>query len=257
MRVAVLDRDAAAASALAAELRGAGVEAISCSVDVSEPSSLVAAAAEVEKAYGSCHVLCAHVGFSGEGRFEEAGIDLWRKCYEIMALGAVATVQAFLPLMRASHGLRRIVLTSSASALAPGRFLGPYRAAKAAVTSIGETLDFELGPEGIGATVVFPSGMADGSLLKSGGPPPDSPAAKRASDPILRIIGQELNQDPSDLCPGEDAAEPVVEAVLHGRRYVITHGATVARLCTERQQLIDQALSELAERQYGARRPGP
>ncbi len=61
--------------------------------------------------------------------------------------------------MRKTASHRRIVITSSVAAIAPGRYQGPYRASKAAVTSLAETLDLELGPEGIGAIVAFLSGM--------------------------------------------------------------------------------------------------
>src|ERR1700722_3498750 len=85
---------------------------------------------------------------------------------QLMVTGTVATIQAFLPLMQRAEGLRRIVLTASVAAIAPGRFQGPYRAAKAAVVSIGETLDLELGPDGIGTTIVFPGGMLPPSILE-------------------------------------------------------------------------------------------
>ena len=85
-----------------------------------------------------------------------------------MVTGTVATIQAFLPLMQRTEGLRRIVLTSSVAALAPGRFQGPYRAAKAAVMSIGETLALELEAEGIGTTIAIPSGMLPPELIDLG-----------------------------------------------------------------------------------------
>jgi NAD(P)-dependent dehydrogenase (short-subunit alcohol dehydrogenase family) len=243
MRAAILDRDGEAAAALANELRSEGIEAISCVVDVGNHESLGAAAETVRGAFNACNVLCAHVGTGGQGRFEQTTISMWRQAFEVMVLGMVASVQAFLPLMLNTSGFRRIVLTSSVAALAPGRFQGPYRAAKAAVTSIGETLDLELGPQGIGATVIFPSGMADESLI-SGSLAEENARAqavrRRHEDPVWAAIGEELNRHPTDLIAGQDAAKPVVDAVIAGRRYVITHGRTVAGYSAERQRLLDQ-----------------
>jgi NAD(P)-dependent dehydrogenase (short-subunit alcohol dehydrogenase family) len=253
MRVAILDRDGDAAAVLADQLRAEGIEAISCVVDVGNHESLRVAAEAVRGAFNACNVLCAHVGTGGQGRFEQTTISMWREAYEVMAIGVVASVQAFLPLMLNTSGFRRIVLTSSVAALAPGRFQGPYRAAKAAVTSIGETLDLEFGPQGIGATVAFPSGMADGSLIA--GPLAEENARARAlrrrqEDPVWAAIGEELNRHSTDLIAGEDAAEAVVDAVVAGRRYVITHGRTVAAHSAERQRLLDEAFENLARREY-------
>jgi NAD(P)-dependent dehydrogenase (short-subunit alcohol dehydrogenase family) len=245
MRVAIVDVDGEAAAHLARELHGEGVEAIACTADVTDDSTLRNAAEQVRDAFGACNILCAHVGGGGQGRFDTSTIAEWRSAMELMVVGTVATVQAFLPLIRETTGLRRIVLTSSAAALAPGRFQGPYRAAKAAVTSLGETLDLELGPEGIGATIVFPSGMLVPELLEF---MRTSDVAADVMDPVVRAIAEEMAPEPSDLATGASAAEPVVDAVARGKRYVVTHGVTVGRVARARQDLLDQALADAARR---------
>ena len=83
-----------------------------------------------------------------------------------MVVGTVVTVQAFLPLMRATRGHRRIVLTSQPPRSREYDSRARIASAEAAVTSIGETLDLELGPEGIGTTIVFPSGMLSPEILE-------------------------------------------------------------------------------------------
>jgi NAD(P)-dependent dehydrogenase (short-subunit alcohol dehydrogenase family) len=247
MRVAILDIDGPAASRLAAEISDEGGDAIALEADVTSVDSLRAAAGQVESAFGACHVLCAHVGGGGQGRFDDLPLEAWRQAMELMVTGTVATVQAFLPLMRRTEGPRRIVLTSSVAALAPGRFQGPYRAAKAAVMSIGETLDLELSAEGIGTTVVFPSGML----------PPDLMELARGvigtrSDPdnIEMSIAHEMITDPSDLAEGDQAANPVVEALTTGRRFVVTHGRTAEATYQARHRLLTEAFAELAGRSY-------
>lgn len=245
MRVAIVDLDGAAAEHLAGDLRQEGVDAIACTADVTDESTLRDAADQVRDAFGACNVLCAHVGGGGQGRFETTTIAEWRSALELMLVGTVATVQAFLPLLRETTGHRRIVLTSSAAALAPGRFQGPYRAAKAAVTSLGETLDLELGPEGIGATIVFPSGMLVPELLEL---MRTTDLAADGIDPVVRAITEEMAPEASDIATGESAAAPVVDAVADGKRYVVTHGVTVGRAARARQELLDDALAEAANR---------
>jgi NAD(P)-dependent dehydrogenase (short-subunit alcohol dehydrogenase family) len=252
MQVAILDIDGGAASRLAAEISDEGGEAMAIEADITSVESLQSAAAKVESAFGACNVLCAHVGGGGQGRFEDLPLEAWRQAMDLMVTGTVATVQAFLPLMRRTDGLRRIVLTSSVAALAPGRFQGPYRAAKAAVMSIGETLDLELSPEGIGTTVVFPSGMLPPELMELArgvmGAPSDPGNIEMGN--IEMSITKEMITDPSDLAEGDQAANPVVEALTSGRRFVVTHGRTAEATYRARHDLLTEAFAELAGRSY-------
>jgi meso-butanediol dehydrogenase / (S,S)-butanediol dehydrogenase / diacetyl reductase len=250
MRVAILDVDEDAAETLAVELRTGGLDALACGADVTDEPSLQLAAEHVREAYGGCNVLCAHVGGGGQGRFETSALDEWRAALELMVVGTVATVQAFLPLMRATPGDRRIVLTASAAALAPGRFQGPYRAAKVAVASIGETLDLELGPEGIGTTIAFPSGMLSPDLLEL--VRSSDVMASDGLDPVVSSIAQEMAPEAIDIASGDEAAAAVVAAIETGRRYVVTHGVTVARVARARHDLLDEAFQEVARRQENA-----
>jgi NAD(P)-dependent dehydrogenase (short-subunit alcohol dehydrogenase family) len=251
MRVAVLDLDGEAARVLAEELRAAGTDAIACTVDVTRTDTIRAAAAAVRAAFGACNVLCAHVGGGGQGPFEELGEEHWLAAMQTMVVGTVATVQAFLPLMRDAEGFRRIVLTSSVAALAPGRYQGAYRAAKAAVTSIGETLELELGPEGIGTTVAFPSGMQPTEMLDTAravsGTTVDE-LTTMMNDPVVAVIAHEMARDLSDVETGDTAAQPIVDAVIAGKHYVITHGASFEHAYRERATRLDAAFTDLARR---------
>ncbi len=250
MNVAILDVDGDAASALALELRDQGRNALGLPVDVTSLDSLQTAAGEVTRVFGDCNILCAHVGGGGQGRFLDLPLEAWGQAMQLMVTGTVATIQTFLPLMQRAEGLRRIVLTASVAALAPGRFQGPYRAAKAAVVSIGETIDLELGPEGIGATIVFPGGMLPPSLLELARElsrlPPDP-----ESESLEMAIAAEMVTDPTDVDDGQAAAIPVLEAILDSRRYVITHGKTAETNYEDRHKLIEAAFAELAGRSYG------
>jgi NAD(P)-dependent dehydrogenase (short-subunit alcohol dehydrogenase family) len=245
LRVVAVDRDGTAAEQVARSLRSEGFDVISCAADVTDEDDLQRAAALVESTYGACNILCAHVGGGGQVRFEDTRIADWRVALELMVVGTVATVQTFLPLMRTTTGFRRIVLTSSAAALAPGRFQGPYRAAKAAVTTIGETLDLELGPEGIGTTIAFPSGMLAPELLELAR---SMDLDVEGIDPVVRAITEEMAPDATDIATGASAAVPIVDAVALGKRYVVTHGVTVSRATRSRQALLDEAFTDAARR---------
>ncbi|HKY91131.1 MAG TPA: SDR family NAD(P)-dependent oxidoreductase, partial [Nevskiaceae bacterium] len=70
-QLALLDIDAARAESQATTLRERGVAAIALGVDVANPASLKAAAAEVESRFGSCDVLCANVGVQQFGAVDK------------------------------------------------------------------------------------------------------------------------------------------------------------------------------------------
>jgi len=249
MRVAVLDLDGAAAEALADRLRSDGVDAVGIPVDVTDPETLVQAADRVRRELGACNVLAAHVGGEGQGHVLDIDFEAWRRALDLMVLGTVATVQAFVPLMRDTKGFRRILITSSVAALTPGRLQGPYRAAKAAVTSIGETLDLELGPEGIGTTIAFPSGMMPSDLVAfareaiARGPGSEDPPG----DNVQMSIAREMAPDPADIASPEAVASKVIAAVEQGRRYVVSHGVSAAPGAHERHVLLDRAFVDAAE----------
>jgi 2-hydroxycyclohexanecarboxyl-CoA dehydrogenase len=260
MRVAILDANELAAQSLAHELRVEGKEALSYKADLRDRDTLLSAAEQVRNSFGACNVLCAHAGGGGQLPFEMLTPDIWRDTFEFTVIGTVAVVQAFLPLMRQTNGLRRIVLTASVAALAPGVYQGAYRAAKAAVVSIGETLDLEFANEGIGTTIVFPSGMLPPAVLEARHDSNDEQAMEQLVIPdemqkIMVTLAAEMAPDPTDTVTGAAAAEPVVAAVIAGQRYVVTHGITVEQNYRKRQGLIDEAFANLAARHYlpGAR----
>jgi NAD(P)-dependent dehydrogenase (short-subunit alcohol dehydrogenase family) len=262
MAVAVLDLDLAAALAVAEEIRADGGQAMACGIDLENPSTLRAAASAVADAYGACNVLCAHAAAGVDVLVDDLWApDVWQRAMTGIVVGTIATVHAFLPLLRATTGPRRVVLTSSSVALAPGRFQGPYRAAKAAVTSLGESLDLELAPEGIGVTISFPAGMMAVAADAEGASGAER-AQQAAADALagldlppsvlarLASIGEEMAADPTDITTGEAAARTIVDAALSGRRYVLTHGRSVEQQYRARHAELDLALEELASRSY-------
>jgi NAD(P)-dependent dehydrogenase (short-subunit alcohol dehydrogenase family) len=174
MAVVVIDIDGPKADAAAATLRAAGVDALAIEANVAEPSSLEAAAAATEARFGQCHILCANVSVVQLKSLDDTSLDEWRWILDVNVLGTIATVNAFLPLMRRTpdsrsdegrsgpdsrRGTRRVMITSSVAALRRSSHQGAYSASKAALTSYGDTLCNELRDEGIGVSVLFPHGM--------------------------------------------------------------------------------------------------
>src|SRR6185295_8139791 len=125
MGVAALDIDGDAAQRVAEAI---GVEfavpVTSARVDIGDATSVTAAARHVEAALGGCDVCCANVGVQQFGAIEKLTDQEWEWVCNVNVLGTVRTVRAFLPLIRARRGWRRVVLTASSSVLAPAVRLG-------------------------------------------------------------------------------------------------------------------------------------
>ncbi len=129
-----------------------------------------------------------------------------------------------------------MAFTTSSSILDPASRLGAYQASKFAVWGLAETLRLELADDGIGISVIFPSGMITRHLETSEAAQPSHlrrPIAGEgdfdgmiASNPGMAAM----------LATPDDAAAGVIEAVLADEPYVITHGdlvdAVTARAAT-------------------------
>ena len=228
MRVAALDINADHAGRTADAVRASGVDALSTRVDVADPSSLADAAREVAATFGACNVLCANVGVQQFGALDVLTAEDWQWVLSVNVLGTVQTVNAFLPLLRASSGRRHIVLTSSVAALAPTPRQGAYVVSKFAVTGYGDVLRQELASEGIGVTIVFPAGMITTHLESSRAARPAALGESVLRDEDIEVVVATAAPQPEDVLSPEDAIGHLLPDLLANRPYVITHGSAGA-----------------------------
>jgi NAD(P)-dependent dehydrogenase (short-subunit alcohol dehydrogenase family) len=228
MAVVLADLDGERAEAEAATLAAAhGVEAVGMAVDVAEAASVEAAAAAVGSRFGRADLVVSNVGVQLFGAAERMTDDEWRWVLDVNVIGSMRVARAFLPLLRdAPHG--RLAFTTSSSVLDPASRLATYQASKFAVWGLAETLRVELAGDGIAVSVIFPSGMLSRHLETSEAAQPDH---------LRRPIGlaedfvamAESNPDMvAALATPDDAAAGVLERILAGERYVITHGDLTA-----------------------------
>jgi NAD(P)-dependent dehydrogenase (short-subunit alcohol dehydrogenase family) len=221
MHVVVADIDLANAQAVADELP----RATAFRVDVGDPESVGDLARAVGEVEGDVQVLCANVGVQEINALDRLSADDWRWIVGVNVLGTVNTVDAFLPLLRAASGMRRILLTSSTSGVFAAPRLGAYTASKYAVTGYGETLRLELAAEGIGVTLLLPGGMATTHLASSAAARPEGIGPSGTTDDDLVAVSQAMIQGPDDIATPEHASRHVVEALIEDRPYLVTHGA--------------------------------
>jgi meso-butanediol dehydrogenase/(S,S)-butanediol dehydrogenase/diacetyl reductase len=136
-RVAVLDRNADAATRVAASVKGIAVVA-----DVREPSEAIADAASQ---LGGLNALVNNAGLGSLKPLEDHTDKEWTRLLEVNLSGAFYCLRAAVPFMRAA-GEGVIVNVSSVSGSTPTRGEGPYSVAKAGLTALTQSAALELAP---------------------------------------------------------------------------------------------------------------
>jgi len=135
----------------------------------------------------------------------------WRDVFETNVFGLVAVTARAIPLMRANGGGVICNITSS-SILAPVPFLGAYRASKAAVGAIGESLQAEVAQFGIRVVEIMPGPIETDMLAAS-----DRPAAG-IDDALYHALAERMwtsRQGIRDAyTPPGEAARRIADAIL-------------------------------------------
>jgi NAD(P)-dependent dehydrogenase (short-subunit alcohol dehydrogenase family) len=130
-------------------------------VDLDKPQSIKAFADDIRAREGEIHGLVNNAAIAtnvgGKG-FDEIDLDLWDRVMRVNVRGTWLVTRALAPLF-AAGGQGRIVNIASDTALWGAPRLLAYVASKGAVISMTRSLARELGPRGIGVTVVAPGIM--------------------------------------------------------------------------------------------------
>ncbi len=136
----------------------------------------------------------------------------WRTLFETNVFGLIEVTRRAVPIMRANGGGVICNITSS-SVLAPVPFLGAYRASKAAVSTIGESLQAEVAQFGIRVVEVMPGPIETDMLAAS-----DRPAAAIEHEPY-RALAEKMwagrQTIRSQYTPAAEAARRIVDAVCN------------------------------------------
>ncbi len=159
-RIAILDRDGAAAESGAAALAAGGHAALGIACDVTDAEACRAAIEQVIATWGGVDVLVANAGISHRSLFESTDLAVIRKVVDVNLFGAVNVTAAALPSLIARRGA--IVAISSVAGFAPLVGRTGYAASKHALHGFFGSLRAELRPRGVLVTLVCPSFVDSG-----------------------------------------------------------------------------------------------
>ena len=149
-----------------------------------------------------------------DGRYlpvEESELAEWRRLFETNVFGLVETTRRAIPALRASGG-GVVCNVTSASLLFPMPFFAAYRASKAAVSAIGETLRAELAPFGIRVVEILP-GPIDTDMLAASKRVPEAAEFEAYKVLAERAHAGRLAVE-SDVASPEAAARRIADAIL-------------------------------------------
>jgi len=138
-------------------------------------------------------------------------VDFWRTILETNVVGLVAVTRAAIPKLRDAGGGVICNVTSS-SILAPVPYLGAYRASKAAVSALGESLQAEVAQFGIRVVEILPGPIVTDMLEAS-----DRPAGAIDYEHYRAQAEKmwESRQAIRDMyTPASEAARRIVDAIL-------------------------------------------
>jgi NAD(P)-dependent dehydrogenase (short-subunit alcohol dehydrogenase family) len=126
-------------------------------VDITDPKAVAAAHQIVSDRKIAVAGLINNAGSTVPCPVEHLPLSTLRQQLEVNLIGHVAMTQAFLPLLRRSHG--RVVNISSLAGKLPVPVMGSYTAAKHALEGLSGSLRLELAESGIHVAVVEPGNI--------------------------------------------------------------------------------------------------
>lgn len=136
-----------------------GDNVLTLELDVTRPGQAATAVAQAHAHFGRLDIVLNNAGYAMVGTIEEAGLEEVKAMYETNIFGALAVIQAALPLLR-KQGSGHILGTSSNLGHVTLPVVGYYASSKWAFEAIHESLAEEVAPFGIKVTIIEPGAYA-------------------------------------------------------------------------------------------------
>ena len=194
-------------------------------LDVTDRAGWVAAADEVERAFGRVHLLACNAGVGIRAGAAEATFKDWDWGLGVNLGGVINGITVMLPRMRAHGEGAQLLATCSSSGLVAGGGIGIYITAKFAVMGLMESLRDELAGANVGVSVFCP-GFVKSNLVESERMRPaalvneiakPSTVAPSANEEAMMRKFMAVAMDPLE------AGQRVLDGIRRNDLYIFTH----------------------------------
>ncbi|WP_058043083.1 SDR family oxidoreductase [Streptomyces roseifaciens] len=159
-RVHASMRNPAKADGLRERARAEGLDIEVLTLDVTDDASVTAAVRTVEERHGAIDVLVNNAGVDYTSAVEAASFEQARAVMETNYWGALRTIRAVLPAMRARGNGVIVNVSSLAARIWAVPYGGFYTSSKVALGAASEALSAEVQPFGIRVVCVEPGAFA-------------------------------------------------------------------------------------------------
>ncbi|HEX6896724.1 MAG TPA: SDR family oxidoreductase [Bryobacteraceae bacterium] len=228
-------------------------------LDVTDRESINKAAAEVKERLAGKGLdgLFNNAGVGTTSPVEYTLLEKLREIYEINLFGQIATIQAFLPLIRIAKG--RIINAGSVGDHIAPPFAGSLASSKAAFASMSAALRLELRPQGIAVCILEPGAINTPAVEKTlgvvertiEGLPPEGVALY--ADRMRRVASAFAQKEHSGSSP-EVVAEVVERALTERKpRTRYAAGKDSAKLSLLARALPERVMDMAILREFGLR----
>ncbi len=165
-RVAVVDRDEAAAHSVAREIMAAGGQVRIHVCDAGSPGAADDAVRDIARDWPDIGILLTAAGFSVGGTILTTNPDDWDAVFSANVGGTWLFARAVVPLMQKLGG-GSIITVASQLALAGGRGNSAYIAAKGAILSLTRTMALDFAADRIRVNALAPGAIDTPMLARS------------------------------------------------------------------------------------------
>jgi len=156
----LLDKDADALEAVAADLRAARPDRSVSTyvVDLSDGDAALAAATEIRDAHPNVHLLVNNAGVALGGQLSQISLDDFDWLMSVNFRAVVVMTHTLLPRLTATRGAHICNISSLFGLIGPAGQTA-YSSSKFAVRGFGDALRLELAEHEVGVTTVHPGGI--------------------------------------------------------------------------------------------------
>ena len=159
--IAILDRDEAAAKAVAKKI---GATALGIACDVTDPASVKAAFDQVVSKFGGVDIVVSNAGAAWQGTIGKVDDETLRKSFELNFWAHQSVAQNATRIMQAQGTFGCLLFNTSKQAVNPGKDFGPYGLPKAATLFLVKQYALDHGKDGIRANAVNADRIRTGLL---------------------------------------------------------------------------------------------